>query len=139
MSHAVAKICAAIEHDDAGVHLDADEMREVIDALDERERAIGRERKRAEAAEAEVAQLRAHLATLLSYEQSTGHSHDWGGHWDSSGGRPVGGKPCLRCHQFADAREAVGLPRWPALPERDEEEATEHRDDCGCGGWRPWR
>ena len=57
MSHPIARICAAINADDAGVHLDADEMREVIDALDERERAIGRERTRASAAEADCAQL----------------------------------------------------------------------------------
>lgn len=57
MTHAIAKVCAAINTDDAGVHLYADEMRDVIDALDERERAIGRERTRADDAEAECARL----------------------------------------------------------------------------------
>lgn len=66
MTHAVAKVCAAINADDAGVHLDADEMREVIDALDERERAIGRERTRADAAEAECARLRGELAAACA-------------------------------------------------------------------------
>lgn len=65
MSHAIAKVCAAINADDAVVRLDADEMREVIDALDERERSIGRERTRADAAEAEVARLREEHAELI--------------------------------------------------------------------------
>ena len=58
-TNGVAKVCAAIDAGDGAVMLYDDEMRDVIDALDDRERAIGRERTRAEAAEAEVARLRA--------------------------------------------------------------------------------
>jgi len=65
VSYAIAKVCAAISADDAVVRLDTDEMHEVIDALDERERSIGRERARAEAAEADAAGLRAEHAELI--------------------------------------------------------------------------
>ena len=87
MTHAIAKICAAINADDAAVHLYADEMREVIDALDDRERAIGRERTRADAAEAECARLRAiveaadelialdYAAEVESYSETAPGSH----------------------------------------------------------------
>lgn len=70
MTHAIAKICAAINADDAVVRLDADEMREVIDALDERERSIGRERTRADAAEAERDAARREAA-LSAMERDT--------------------------------------------------------------------
>ena len=65
MNHAIAKVCAAINADDAGVHLDADEMREVIAALDERERAIGRERTRADAAEADRGRIKIELGAIV--------------------------------------------------------------------------
>ena len=70
LTHAIAKICAAINADDAVVRLDADEMREVIDALDERERSIGRERTRADAAEAERDAARREAA-LSAMERDT--------------------------------------------------------------------
>lgn len=64
MSGAIAKVCAAINNDHSVVRLYADEMREVIDALDDRERANGRESDRAEAAEAERDGLREELARV---------------------------------------------------------------------------
>ena len=58
-TNGIANVCAAIDAGDGAVMLYDAEMRDVIDALDDRERAIGRERTRADAAEAEVARLRA--------------------------------------------------------------------------------
>ena len=71
MTHPIAKICAALAADDAGVRLDADEMREVIEALDERERAIGRERTRADAAEVDRDALRAECERLRAIVSPT--------------------------------------------------------------------
>ena len=79
---AIAKICAAIEHDDAGVRLDHDEMREVIAALDAAETAAGQQRTRADAAEAEVARLRTIVEGRSAPSDAEMREHmDAGGVW----------------------------------------------------------
>lgn len=89
MTHAIAKICAAINADAAAVHLYADEMREVIDALDDRERAIGRERTRADAAEAECARLRAIVESVRSARAvSAAAAERYTAAWDAVGTMP---------------------------------------------------
>jgi hypothetical protein len=84
----------------------------------------------------EVDRLRALLARLAAEEHEAGHGHRLAGTWDASNGPPSGGRPCGRCHAFADAREALGLPRWGAPTRRNPT-----RPDivtcglrCGCGG-----
>lgn len=66
---------------------------------------------------ARVRRLQALVAVLVTHERDNGHSHACVGTWDRSNGAPLGGAPCARCHTFADAREAIGLPRWPTRDE----------------------
>jgi hypothetical protein len=89
----------------------------------------------------EVERLRALLARLAAEEHETKHVHWLAGTWDASNGPPYGGKPCARCHAFADAREALGQPRWPLTspawphayqPPRPATITCGPR--CGCGG-----
>ena len=92
---------------------------------------------------AEVRSLRAKLAALLRYEHGNSHGHSRVATWDRDNSPPVGNAPCARCHAFADAREAVGLPRWLPMEEHNraryrreprEEMVCEHPAACGCGG-----
>ena len=92
---------------------------------------------------AEVRSLRAKLAALLRYEHGNSHGHSRVATWDRDNRAPVGNAPCARCHAFADAREAIGLPRWPTVEEHhrasyrresDAEMVCSHTAECGCGG-----
>lgn len=100
---------------------------------------------RAEAA-AEAGRLRGLLGALVRHEEDEPHSHHFVGTWDSSNLPDIAGKPCARCHEFADARQALGLPRWlPVFTGRgrcplhadstdcEHPESCSHADDCGCG------
>lgn len=81
----------------------------------------------------EVKRLRGHLERLVAEENTNSHGHARRGTWDASNGPPDGGRPCARCHAFADAREALGLSRWQEVP-RGEDGAVECPRACGCGG-----
>lgn len=90
----------------------------------------------------EVRSLRAKLAALLRYEYSGTHAHSRVATWDCDNSPPVGNAPCARCHAFAAAREAVGLPRWPTIEEQNRarfrresgaEKVCDHPATCGCG------
>lgn len=92
---------------------------------------------------AEVQSLRAKLAALLRYEHGNSHAHSRVATWDRDNGPPVGNAPCARCHAFADAREALGMPRWPTAEEYHRahnrcetraEKVCAHDAACGCGG-----
>lgn len=87
---------------------------------------------------AEVERLRVLIAQLVAEENEVGHGHRLAGTWDASNGPPHGGMPCARCHAFADAREAVGLPRWPATTSRRGERPVTAACGlrCGCGDHR---
>lgn len=87
---------------------------------------------------ARVRRLQALVAVLVTHERDNSHSHACVGTWDRSNGAPLGGAPCARCHTFADAREAIGLPRWPTRDEyhqraEDRPPTCEHPAGCGCG------
>lgn len=89
----------------------------------------------------EVQSLRAKLAALLPHEHGTSHGHRLAATWDPDNRPGVRGAPCARCHAFADAREALGLPRWPSVEEyhrahslnSDRPLTCEHAAECGCG------
>ena len=87
--------------------------------------------------------MRERLAALLRYEHGNSHGHSRVATWDRDNRAPVGNAPCARCHAFADAREAIGLPRWPTVEEHhrasyrresDAEMVCSHTAECGCGG-----
>ena len=84
---------------------------------------------------ADAAALRDALARLVRYENGPSHSHGRCGRWDASNRNATAGRPCTRCHDFADARALLGLPRWTTVPQPERsEEATTCDDECGCGG-----
>lgn len=84
---------------------------------------------------AENERLRALLASTVEHESTSSHSHEREGTWDADNRRTIASKPCERCHTFADAREALGRPRWPASRRIDHTtpDTCDHRPDCGCG------
>jgi hypothetical protein len=111
-------------------------------ALDDHERLTRAVQAQVDRAEllGEVERLRGLLELLTAEEHEVGHGHRVAGTWDASNGPPSGGTPCARCHAFADAREALGLPRWPhtdpAWPTTRQPErpiTTTCGPRCGCG------
>ena len=87
-------------------------------------------------ARAEVDQLRAIVASVLPFQNCNAHGHERDGVWDGDNGVRAG-RPCVKCHAFADAREAIGRPRWPSPRSIDGGAAGDHPEGCGCG--RPLR
>lgn len=93
-----------------------------------RERAAGpiaALRDRSAEVERERDLFRGHLLRMLQRGGVSSHSHAVPGMWDVSNGFPRGGTPCAQCHDDADAREAVGLPRWPGAGARNATTFTE--------------
>lgn len=82
----------------------------------------------------EAGRLRELIARLVAHERTVGHAHEAVGVWDADNRDDVRLRPCARCHLFADAREAAGLPRWTAEePDEEREPASGHPAGCGCG------
>ncbi|TAK30956.1 MAG: hypothetical protein EPO40_06080 [Myxococcaceae bacterium] len=126
----MADLRAALERTEASLATTRDIAQRLRNELAQAKYECTEANARWQKAETENTRLRSHLAAVLPFEQ--GHGHDETGIWDKSNGPPDGGKPCLQCHVFADAREAIGLPRWKALPEGDESGTTTCRKGCGC-------
>lgn len=81
------------------------------------------------------------IRKLVTHEQTQHHGHEVHGVWDASNGPPSGGKPCAKCHLYAEARSLVGLPRWPTSKQARKMESSAREDratlcedaNCGCG------
>lgn len=82
----------------------------------------------------EALRLHALLARVVRRERGAPHGHQRSGVWNASNGPLRASQPCARCHDFADARTALGLPRWEVCAEPDEDLTA--CDGCGCGGVR---
>ncbi len=119
---------------EARVARDVSEDSPARDDHEQLTRAVHAQLDRAELLE-EVKRLRGHLTRLVAEEDTNSHGHDRRGTWDASNGPPLRGHPCARCHAFADARQAIGLPRWQAAPS-GEDGAVACPRACGCGGHR---
>lgn len=87
---------------------------------------------------AEVRRLRALLAALVQHENSNGHAHARRALWDADNREGLRCERCARCHAFADARTAIGLPRWDVVypSSHDEPMTAPCPTDCGCGALR---
>ena len=87
---------------------------------------------------AEVRRLRAHVAALAQHETTNGHAHARRAVWDTDNREGIRGERCARCHAFADARTAIGLPRWDVVypSSHDEPMTAPCPTDCGCGALR---